>query len=175
MTTWNIDPVHSEIGFKIKHLMISTVRGRFNTFEGSIAMPDDDFTKAQITFTAQTASIDTKNEMRDGHLQSPEFFNVSEFPTLTFTSKSITKKDEAEYEVTGDLLIHGITKEVKLETTLNGLTVDIEGNKVMSFDIAGSLSREDFNLSWNKTIETGGVALSDEVKLDIIAEFKEVK
>lgn len=175
MNKWNIDTAHSEIGFKIKHLMISTVRGRFNDFDGSIMLEGEDFAKSQIEFTAQAASIDTKNEMRDGHLKSAEFFNTAEFPTLSFKSKEIVSKGDHEFTVKGDLTMHGITKEISLETVFNGITADIEGNKVMSFDITGTLNRIDFDLTWNKAIEAGGFALSDEVKLDITAEFKEVK
>ncbi len=175
MTTWNIDTMHSEIGFKVKHLMISTVRGRFDDFAGTLKMEGEDFTNAEVEFTAQTASVDTKSEMRDGHLKSPEFFDTEKFPTLTFKSTSISKESDKGYAVKGDLTMHGVTKEVVLDTTFNGSTVGIDGSKVLSFEIAGTLSRADFDLTWNKALETGGVAVSDEVKLDIEAEFKEAK
>lgn len=172
MTTWNIDKAHSEIGFKIKHLMVSNVRGHFNEFDGTITMPDENFANANIEFSAKTASINTKNEMRDGHLQSAEFFNSAEFPTINFTSSSITNTGDEKYVVKGNLTMHGVTKEITLDTAFNGVTKDMEGNDVMSFEVTGSISRNDFDLTWNKPIETGGVVLSDEVKLDMNVEFK---
>ena len=175
MKKWIIDNAHSEIGFKVKHLMVSNVRGKFNSFEGSIEMSDENFANAVISFSANTASINTGNDMRDGHLQSPDFFNSVEFPTLTFTSKSITNKNGNDFEVAGALTMHGITKEITLDTTYNGIAVGMDSLKVMSFEIKGSLSRKDFGLTWNAPIEQGGVVVSDEVKLEIDAEFKEVK
>ncbi len=175
MKTWNIDSAHSEIGFKVKHLMISNVRGKFNSFKGSIEMEDEDFTKAVISFSADTASINTENDMRDKHLQSPDFFDSASFPTLSFKSKSITKRSDNKFEVTGELNMHGITKEIILDTTLNGTITGMDGAKMMGFEILGSLSRKDFGLTWNAPIEQGGVVVSDEVKLEINTEFKEVK
>jgi len=175
MKTWNIDSSHSEIGFKVKHLMVSNVRGKFNSFEGKIEMPDEDFSKGMVTFSAETKSIDTGNSMRDGHLQSPDFFNSTEFPILSFASKSITNKSGNDFTVNGDLTMHGITKEIALATTYNGKVVGMDGLEVMSFEITGALNRKDFGLTWNAPIEQGGVVISDEVKLDINAEFKEVK
>lgn len=175
MNTWNIDNAHSEISFKIKHLMVSTVRGQFTSFEGSINLPDEDFTKAEILFTAQTASINTNNEMRDKHLISPDFFNAAEFPTLFFKSKNITKKDDTNFLVTGDLTMHGVTKEINFEAKWNGVSKDMNKNKVMGFEISGSLSRKEFGLIWNMPIEQGGVVVSDEVKLDINIECKKVE
>lgn len=175
MNTWNIDQVHSEIGFKIKHLMVSTVRGRFTQFDGGIEIPNEDLTEAQFNFTAQTTSIDTGNEMRDQHLRSAEFFNVEEYPTLSFTSTEVTKQDDSNFVIKGNLTMHNQTKEISLDAIFNGNTVGLDGDKVISFDITGTLSRDDFDLSWNKTLETGGLTLSDEVKIDIVAEFKETK
>ena len=175
MKTWNIDSAHSEISFKVKHLMVSNVRGKFNSFEGKIELPEEDLTKAVISFSAETKSIDTGNAMRDGHLQSPDFFNSAEFPTLTFTSTSITNKSGNDFIVVGTLTMHGVAKEVTLNTTYNGKVAGMDGLEVMSFEITGALSRKDFGLTWNAPIEQGGVVVSDEVKLDINAEFKEVK
>ncbi len=176
MSTWNLDKAHSEIGFKVKHLMISTVKGQFTSFEGSMDLPDvDDIEKAKISFTADTASISTGNEMRDNHLRSADFFNSSEFSTISFSSKNITKEEGSTFKVVGDFNMHGITKEITLDVIFNGITTGLDGIKVTSFEIAGSLSRKDYGLLWNAPIEQGGVAVSDEVKLDINAEFKEVK
>lgn len=174
MKTWNIDGAHSEIAFKVKHLMVSNVRGQFTSFNGSIEIPDEDFAKAVVNFSAETSSINTNNTMRDRHLQSPDFFNSEKFPTLSFKSTSITNTKENNYIVKGELTLHGVTKEITLEATFNGTATGIDGAKVMSFEILGSLSREDFDLTWNAPIEQGGVVVSDEVKLEINAEFKEV-
>ena len=174
MNTWNIDSAHSEVGFKIKHLMVSTVRGKFNSFEGSIKLGDNDLTKAEISFSADVSSIDTGNKMRDGHLISPDFFNSEEFPTLSFKSKDITKKDDTDFTVTGELTMHGITKEITFDAKFNGMTNTDKGG-VMGFEISGSLSRKEFGLTWNAPTEKGGVVVSDEVKLDINAEVKEEK
>jgi len=175
MNTWNIDNAHSEIGFRVKHLMVSTVRGQFNSFSGSVKIPDtDDLTKAEISFTADVSSINTNNEMRDKHLMSPDFFNSTEFPILSFKSKSITKKDETDFVVTGELTMHGITKEITFDAKFDGMTNTDKG-RVMGFEVSGSLSRKEFGLTWNAPTEKGGVIVSDEVRLDINAECKEFK
>jgi polyisoprenoid-binding protein YceI len=175
MNTWIIDTAHSEIGFKVKHLMVSTVRGQFNSFEGSIKSEGEDLTKAEIVFSAKIESINTNNEMRDKHLASPDFFNSATFPTLSFKSTKIIKKDENHFSVTGELTMHGITKEITFDSEFNGLSTDMNKNKVMGFEISGVLSRKDFGLIWNAPIEQGGVVVSDEVKLDINIECKELK
>lgn len=175
MANWKIDPAHTEIAFKVKHLMISNVRGYFKEFDGTIMMPDDNFTNASISFTANTSSVDTNNSMRDEHLRSADFFDSEKFPTLSFVSKSITSLGENNFSVVGDLTMHGVIKEVTLNTVLNGRVVDAYGNNVISFDVSGSLNRTDFGLVWNAAIETGGVVVSEEVKLEINAEFKEEK
>ena len=174
MNTWIIDTAHSEIGFKVKHLMVSTVRGQFTVFAGSIKA-DDDLTKAEVAFSAETASINTNNAMRDKHLASPDFFNSAVFPTLSFKSTKISKKDDSDFLVTGELTMHGITKEITFDSKWNGASTDMNKNKVMGFEISGSLSRKDFGLTWNAPTESGGVVVSDEVKLDINVECKEVK
>ena len=174
MTTWKIDQVHSSIGFKVKHLMVSTVRGSFTEFEGSLNSPDDTFENAQAQFTAQAKSINTGNGMRDQHLQSADFFESEKFPTVTFVSKSFTKKGD-KYEVTGDLTMHGITKPITLEVTSDGIGSGMDGGRVVGFDLTGSINRSDFGLVWNKVLETGGVTVSDNVTLDIHVEAQEVK
>lgn len=175
MANWKIDPAHTEIAFKVKHLMISNVRGYFKEFDGTIIMPDDNFANASISFTANTSSVDTNNSMRDEHLRSADFFESEKFPTLSFVSKTITNTGDNNFSVIGDLTMHGVTKEVTLNTVLNGRVVDAYGNNVISFDVNGSLNRTDFGLVWNTAIETGGVVVSEEVKLEINAEFKEEK
>jgi polyisoprenoid-binding protein YceI len=175
MQTWKIDSVHSEIGFKIKHLMVTTVKGKFSKFEGTIKTTDEDLTKSEINFSADVNSINTNNDMRDGHLKSPDFFDAAKFPTLSFKSTSISKKTDNDYLVTGDLTMHGVTKPVTFDAVFNGDSVNMNKNKVMGFEISGALSRKDFGLTWNAPIETGGVTVSDEVKMDINVECEEVK
>lgn len=175
MTTWKIDPAHSEIGFKVKHLVISTVKGTFGNFDAEIHSEGEEFETSKISFTAHADSITTNNSMRDDHLKNADFFNVAEFPTVTFVSTGITKNTDGTYAVNGDFTMHGVTKPLTLATTYNGSIVDAYGNMVKSFDIHGALHRSEFGLVWNAPLESGGVAVSDEVKLEIVAEFKEVK
>jgi len=175
MNIWKIDSAHSEVGFKVKHLMVSTVRGQFKIFDGSIKSPDDDLTKAEISFTAETNSINTGNEMRDKHLMSADFFDSAQFPTLSFKSKNIVKKDDTDFLVEGVFTMHGVAKEISFDAKFNGISVNMNKNRVMGFDISGTLSRKEFGLTWNAPIETGGVTVSDEVKLDINIECTEVK
>ena len=174
MNTWIIDVAHSEIGFKVRHLMVSTVRGQFTKFEGSVMAPDNDLTKAEINFSAEASSVNTHNEMRDNHLKSPDFFDVAKFPTMTFKSTKITKTDASDFVVTGELGMHGVTKEITFDAVFNGITNTDKG-RIMGFEISGSLNRKDFGLTWNAPIEKGGVVVSEEVRLDINAELKEEK
>lgn len=174
MNKWKIDEGHSEIGFKIKHLMISTVRGYFTNFDGSINLPDEDITKSSISLSIQTNSISTNNETRDGHLKSADFFDSEKFPTINFESTEIQREEGGNYLVTGKLTMHGVTKEMKFSAIYNGKIINAYKEEVMSFEISGSLSRESFGLNWNSALEAGGVTLSDEVILDINAEFKKV-
>ncbi len=175
MSTWKIDTAHSEIGFKVRHLMVTTVRGTFNKFEGSVETVDDDLTKAKINFSADVNSINTNNDMRDGHLKSPDFFDATKFPTLSFKSSSISKKADNDFLVTGDLAMHGVTKPVTFDAVFNGQSINMHKNKVMGFEISGALSRKDFGLTWNAPVETGGVTVSDEVKMDMSVECEEIK
>jgi len=167
MATYKIDPAHSEINFKIKHLMITNVTGSFTKFEGGMESDKDDFTDAKIHFEAETASITTHNEQRDGHLRSAEFFDAEKFPKVTFDSTSFEKKGEDDYTLTGNLTMHGVTKFVTLDAELGGVTTDPWGQSKVGFEIVGKINRKEFGLEWNATLETGGVMLGDEVKLQI--------
>jgi polyisoprenoid-binding protein YceI len=171
MTTWKIDQSHSEVKFKVKHLVISTVSGHFNDFNATIEGKKEDFTDSTIRFEAAVDSIDTKNAQRDGHLKSADFFDAAGHPKLTFVSKTVNKKDENEYKVTGDLTIRGTKKEVTLDVTYNGAVKGFGGVDVIGFEITGKVNRQDFGLSWNALTEVGGVVVGDEVKLEIFAEF----
>lgn len=173
MKTWIIDPSHTEIGFNIKHLVISTVRGLFKTYEGNITAADETFNDAVITFTADVASITTHNEMRDGHLLSADFFDVEKYPKLAFTSTSVKRAGDT-LAITGDLTIKDVTKSIELAATVHGTTVGADGKPVAAFDLTGKINRNDFGLTWNTVIETGGFAVGDTVTFDMIIEVKEV-
>jgi polyisoprenoid-binding protein YceI len=172
VVTWKMDTAHSEVKFKVRHLVISTVTGTFDVFSGTVESGKDDFTDAKITFEADVASIDTKNEQRNGHLKSPDFFDAANHPKITFKSTSFLKKTSDEYELMGDLTIRGTTKQVKLDVTYNGTVRGFGGSfDVAAFEIKGKINRQDFDLKWNALTETGGVVVSDDVKLEILAEF----
>ena len=163
---WKIDNTHSEIAFKVKHMMISTVTGHFEDFEASITSDDENFNNASVEFTAKINSINTGNKDRDAHLKSDDFFNAEKFPEMKFVSKSFNGEN-----LIGDLTIRDITKEVELSVELNGVAVDPYGQTKAGFEINGEISRKDFNLSWNAVTEAGSIVVSDKVKLVIDAQF----
>ncbi len=165
--TWLIDPSHSEIQFKVKHLVISTVTGYFREFEGAITSEGEDFEGGKARFSANIASIDTNNEQRDGHLKSDDFFAADRFPKLSFESSSITKKGEGQYAVTGNLTIRDVTKEITLDAELGGVAVDPYGNEKAGFEINGKILRKEFGLTWDAVTESGGVVVSNEVRLHL--------
>ncbi len=171
MTRWNIDPIHSEINFKVKHLVVSTVSGTFRKFNATIEGAKDDFSDATITFEADINSIDTKNEQRDGHLKSADFFDTAKYPALTFVSRNVSKLSDHELRVTGDLTLKGVTKNISLDVIYNGTINGFGGSRVAGFEISGKLNRFDFGLQWNALTEAGGVVVSNEVKIEILAEF----
>ena len=173
MAIWNIDPTHSEIGFKVKHLVISTVSGKFNSFEGKIESEKEDFTDAKISFTADINSIHTGNEQRDGHLKSADFFDADNHAKLTFASTSIKHKGGSDYKVTGDLTIRGVTKPIELNAEFGGTQTDFYGNTVAGWELTGKLNRQDYGLKWSAVTEAGGIVVSDEVK--IVANVEVVK
>lgn len=165
-TKWAIDPTHSEIGFKVKHMMFTNVSGKFTTYDATITTEDDDFTKSSIEFSADIASIDTNNTDRDTHLKSADFFDADSYPKLTFVSSSLVKMGN-DYELTGELTLHGVTKTIKLETEVSGLLKDPWGNTKVALNINGNINRKNWGLTWNAALETGGVLVSEEVKLNI--------
>ena len=166
-TKWAIDPTHSEIGFKVKHMMFTNVSGKFGTYDATISAEEDDFTKSSIAFSANIDSINTNNSDRDNHLKSADFFDAENHPKLTFVSSSFTNIDDENYELAGDLTIHGVTKPVKLATEFSGLMKDPWGNTKVGLNIEGKINRKDWGLNWNSALETGGVLVSEEVKLNI--------
>lgn len=167
-TTWKIDTTHSEIGFKVKHMMISTVSGSFEDFDANVESEDDSFKNADFSFTAKIDSISTKNADRDAHLKSDDFFNAEKFPELTFKSKSFDGNT-----LLGDLTIRDITKEVALDVDFNGIAVDPYGQTKAGFEAETTINRKDFNLTWSAITEAGSIVVSDKVKL--IANIQFVK
>ncbi len=172
-TQWSIDPAHSEIQFKVKHLMITTVTGSFGTFSGGAETDGDDFENARIHFSADIASINTNSADRDGHLQSADFFDAATHPKMTFESTSMTKKDDEEYELKGTLTIKGQSQPVTLKAEFGGIGKDPWGNTKAGFSLSGKINRKDFGLTWNAALETGGVMVSEDVRL--LAEVQLVK
>jgi polyisoprenoid-binding protein YceI len=170
-TKWVLDPTHSEVGFKVKHLMFTNVSGNFTKFEATATSDDENFDNATFDFSADVDSINTNNADRDGHLKSGDFFDAEKFPKLTFKSTSVTKADEGEYAVTGDLTLHGETKPVTLAVEFGGIQKDPWGNIKSGFSIVGKVNRKDFGLTWNAALETGGVMLGEEVKLALELQF----
>ena len=165
-TKWAIDPTHSEIGFKVKHMMFTNVSGKFGTYDATIATEDDNFENAAIEFSADIDSISTNNTDRDNHLKSADFFDAENHPKLTFKATSFTK-DGDDYELTGDLSIKDVTKSVKFPVEFSGLMKDPWGNTKAGLNIYGKINRKDWGLNWNSALETGGVLVGEEVKLNI--------
>lgn len=171
MATYKIDAAHSEITFKVKHLMITNVTGNFTSFDATLEAANEDFSDAKISFSADVNSISTNNEQRDGHLKSDDFFAAEKFPTLSFVSTSFTKVGGDDYKLAGDLTIKGVTKPVELEVELGGIATDPWGQVKAGFEIKGKISREAFGLTWNAVTEAGGVMVSDEVKLNLAVQM----
>jgi polyisoprenoid-binding protein YceI len=173
MATYKIDSVHSEVTFKIKHLMISNVSGNFTKFDGEINANNSDLSDAVFSFEADIDSINTNNEQRDGHLKSADFFDVENHPKLSFKSTSFTKKGD-DYELVGDFTLRGVTKSVQLNAEYFGSAVDPYGNEKHGFEISGKISRKEFGLEFNIITDAGNIVLSDDVKLLVNAQFSKV-
>jgi polyisoprenoid-binding protein YceI len=178
-TKWVIDPMHSELGFKIKHLMISNISGTFSEYEANMETDNEDLSTAQIRATIKAASVSTNNKQRDQHLQNGDFFEVEKHPEITFQSTRVEKLDHEQFIVHGDLTLKGITKPVKLNVEYSGVTKDPWGGQRAGFTITGKIIRSEFGLSFNSVLETGGLALSDEVKIhsevQLVKQAAEVK
>ncbi|MGG9970177.1 YceI family protein [Ferruginibacter sp. SUN002] len=163
---WAIDPTHSEVTFKIKHLMITNVTGSFDIFNAAVETDNEDFTKASISFTADIDSINTGVEQRDAHLKSADFFDATTYPKLKFVATKYENVDnDGSYELYGDLTIKDVTKQVKLSVEFGGVVKDPYGNTKAGFTINGKINRKDFGLTWNAVTEAGGVVVSDEVRI----------
>jgi polyisoprenoid-binding protein YceI len=169
--SWSLDPHHTAVTFSAKHLGVATVRGRFTQITSALDLDDpNDPTTGRGTITVQTASVDTGNEMRDGHLKGADFFDVEQYPTITFTLKSIAKAGN-DYAVTGDLAIKGVTKEITLDYEHNGSVVDPYGNTKVGGTLTGSINRNDWGLAWNVPLGGGGLLVGEKVKLEIDGEL----
>lgn len=163
-TKWGIDPMHSEIGFKVKHLMFTNVRGSFKEYEANIVTTGNDFMTAEIDFWLNAASITTGDEKRDGHLKSADFFDVENHKEINFTGNTYEKVDgDGSYNLYGDLTIKGVKKQIKLQVEFGGVVKDPWGNEKAVFNINGKINRKDFGLTWNAALETGGVLVSEDV------------
>lgn len=163
---WKLDPAHSEVEFKVKHLMIANVTGSFNEFDVAAESDDERFNDPKVTFTAKTASIDTKNEQRDAHLKSADFFDAENFPEIRFVSTRAHNHDaEGSFDMTGNLTIRDMTREVTVRVEFGGVGKDPWGNSKAGFSVNGRINRADFGLTWNAALESGGVLVSEEIRI----------
>lgn len=168
---WVIDPMHSEIHFKVRHLVVATVTGSFTKFEGSMETSSDDFSDAKIVFTAYADSINTNVPDRDTHLRSADFLDAVNYPKIYFQSKRFTRVDDETYQLAGDITIRGVTKGIELKVEFGGRVKDPWGNEKAGFTLTGKLNRKEFGLQWNALTEAGGAVASDEVKLESNVEM----
>lgn len=167
MATWKVDASHTNVGFSVKHMMVSKVRGRFTRIDGTIEGNPKELTDAKIHFTVDVNSIHTNSDDRDNHLRSADFFDADQYPEMTFVSTNIEKTDQDEYALTGDLTIKGITKPVTFEVEYEGSEVNPWGVELVAFEANGKISRKEFGLTWNQALETGGVLVGDDIKITI--------
>jgi polyisoprenoid-binding protein YceI len=165
-TKWSLDPMHSELQFKIKHLMISNVSGALKNFHAEVETEDEDFSTAKINLVAQMDSISTNNEQRDAHLRNSDFFEVEKYPELKFKSTKVEKTDSDTFALYGELTLKGVTKPVKLNVEFNGVAKDPWGGERAGFVVTGKINRTDWGVNFNSVLETGGVMLSEEVKIN---------
>lgn len=172
-TKWSLDPSHSEVSFKIKHMMISNVTGHFGAFNVTAETNGDDFSAAKVSFTADVNTINTKSEQRDGHLKSGDFFDAEKYPQIKFEATKMNKVSDDEFSVDGNLTIRDVTKPIKLKAEFGGIAKDPYGNIKAGFTIEGKINRKDFGLTWNAATEAGGVMVGEDLKLH--AEIQLVK
>ncbi len=171
--TWQLDTAHTHIGFSVKHMMVSTVRGQFTQFAGTLDLDEAQPERSRVEVSIDPTSITTGDPKRDGHLRTADFFEVETYPEIRFVSTGVEKLGEDEYRVTGDLTMHGITRPVTLQVTLDGQSRDMQGQRRAGFTLSGAINRKDYGLTWNVALEQGGVLVSDKVQLVIEAEVFE--
>ncbi len=164
-TTWAIDPLHSEVLFKIKHLVISTITGSFRKFDGKMTADGDDFNNAKINFTIDVKSIDTNQPQRDEHLQKADFFDADLYPQITFESTSFVKISDSDYKMDGNLTLRGVTKPIELNVEYGGSEDNGHGIMKHGFEVTGIVNRKQFGMTWNKTLDSGGLGLGEDIKL----------
>ena len=167
MKKWIVDQAHSEIGFSVKHMMISKVKGSFGSYEAQVEADENNLENALIDFKIDVTSIDTNNQDRDNHLRSADFFDAEQHPYITFHANDIRKKDDDEYELEGDLTIKGVTHTVKFEAEYGGKATNPWGVEVVAYQVTGKINRKDFGLTWNQALETGGVLVGEDIKLNL--------
>jgi len=170
-STWNFDASHSSVRFAVEHMVVSEVEGKFTTFEGTVESSTEDFSDAKINFKIDVNSVDTDNQKRDGHLKNEDFFDTAKYPEMTFESTSVEKIKEGKYNLTGNLTLHGVTKEITLKMNYGGTVKDPWGNTRAGLKVIGSLNRTDFGLKYNSTLEAGGLMLGEEVELSCKMEL----
>lgn len=170
-TTWVLDPAHSEVLFKVKHMMITNVKGEFRKFDATLEMSGADLSTASVHVIIDAASIFTNNDDRDNHLKSADFFDVENHKELTFRGSSLQKTDDDEYELKGMLTIRGVSKEVTLHVEFGGINKDPWGNEKAGFSLNGKFNRKDWGLNWNAALEAGGVLVSEEVRINAEVQF----
>jgi len=174
--TWNIDPEHTNVGFKVKHLMVTNVKGTFDKFTGSVDLNEKDITKSKVDVSIDTKSINTNVVKRDEHLRSADFLDVAKYPAMTFTSKKVAKAGKGKLKVTGDLTLHGVTKEVVLDVEgPSAESKDPWGNIRKGASATARINRKDFGLNWNKALETGGFVVGDDVLISLEIEMIKVQ
>lgn len=171
VTTWKIDPAHTSVEFAVRHLMITTVKGRFAEVSGVVTSHDGAPAKGEVDITINAASIDTREAQRDAHLRSGDFFEVEKYPAITFRSTRIEDVNGERFALIGDLTMHGVTKEVRLDVTSEGRAKDPWGGERAGFTASGKLKRSDFGLTWNQLLETGGLAVGDDIKIALDVEL----
>jgi polyisoprenoid-binding protein YceI len=174
-TTWTVDPAHSSVEFSVRHLMISTVKGRFGDVKGTVQYNDADPKQSRVEIEIGTHSIDTRAEQRDAHLRSPDFFDVEKFPTMRFVSKRVDGDPNGEFKLVGDLTIRDVTKEIVLDAEFQGRNRDPWGGERLGFEAKGKINRKDFGLNWNQALETGGWLVGEDLKLEIEVQLVKQK
>ena len=174
-TTWNIDPAHSMAEFKVKHMMIANVKGHFPKVSGALLLDEFDLASSRVEASIEAASIYTRDEQRDAHLKSADFFDAAKYAKMSFASTSVKPASDYELKVTGNLTMRGVTKEITLAVIYNGTVASFDGSMVAGFEIRTRLNRFDFGLQWNAVTEAGGIVVSNEEKVEILAEFKKAE
>ena len=171
-TKWILDPTQSEVEFKVKHMMISTISGKFTKFDAEVTTEDEDFMTAKVSFSLDANSITTGNEQRDGHLKASDFLDTANFPKIKFVASKYENVDnDGSYEIYGDLTIRGVTKQVKLDAEFGGVIKDPWGNTRAGITVSGKINRKEFGVQFHAVTETGGIVVSDEVRIHVALEF----